>query len=133
MFAVSSLFLTLLLERHHANLWFGAHPCFLLGFIGPRGSKGAVGRPGPDGPPGPIGLPGPDGPPGDRGLPGEVLGAQPGPRGDAGVPGQPGFKGLPGDRGPPGFRGECPIGEPGAPSQLHGTSKGDPSPFQGIW
>lgn len=80
--------------------------CFLSGFVGPRGVKGAVGRPGLDGLPGPSGLPGPVGPPGDRGLPGEVLGAQPGPRGDTGLPGRSGLKGPPGERGPPGFRGK---------------------------
>lgn len=85
---------------------YGHALCFLSGFMGPRGSKGAVGPPGLDGLPGTSGLPGPVGPPGDRGLPGEVLGAQPGPRGDSGLPGRPGLKGPPGERGAPGFRGE---------------------------
>lgn len=87
---------------------YGDAMCFLPGFVGPRGSKGAVGPPGLDGLPGPSGLPGPVGPPGDKGLPGEVLGAQPGSRGDPGLPGHPGLKGPPGERGAPGFRGRSP-------------------------
>ena len=109
---------------------YGHALCFLSGFMGPRGSKGAVGPPGLDGLPGTSGLPGPVGPPGDRGLPGEVLGAQPGPRGDSGLPGRPGLKGPPGERGPPGFRGESRRQRRGrratAPRLLAGAGAGTP-------
>lgn len=107
---------------------YGDALCFLSGFMGPRGSKGAVGPPGLDGLPGASGLPGPVGPPGDRGLPGEVLGAQPGPRGDSGLPGRPGLKGPPGERGPPGFRGESRRQRRGAAGPLlRGSLRGSGS------